>query len=115
MLFLLDRNGTPSHASIIAINTGLCNNPLTLSQVVLNQSACAASTRVKAAGGTGGSYVWTIDGATFISSSSYVYVATSVSAPTVQVQVKQSESCGASTTLTTYFPHCTPSCIICNQ
>ena len=116
MLFLLDQYGTPSHASIIAINTSACSTVLSIAQSNPNPevyNACGRTTRFTVSGGPAGStYEWTVNGTAYgtTGSASYIDLATSTSAPTAQVTVTLSGSagCGASSTLTSYFPGCAP-------
>lgn len=112
MLFLIDGNGTPSHASIISINTTACST-LSITQKAIigyNPNECSRDTQFTVTGGSPTStYVWTVNGTIFstASSQSMIKVTTSTAAPTVQVAVKIDNSdCGANSTLTSYFPNC---------
>ncbi len=111
MLFLIDGNGTPSHASIVAINTSACTT-LSITQIApsVNPNDCSRETSFTVNGGSPTStYVWTVNGATFSTqpNQTTIQLVTSTASPTVQVAVKQDNSaCGASSTLTSYFPGC---------
>jgi hypothetical protein len=116
MLFLVDGNGTPSHASIIAINTSACSSPLTITQVppiMTSNQECSRTTQFTVSGGPAGSaYDWTVNGTAFGSQpgQTTIDLTTSTSAPTVQVtvNVRGNIDCGATSTLTSYFPGCQP-------
>ena len=111
MLFLIDGNGTPSHASIIAFNTSACTSlSITQTSPSVNPNDCSRETSFTVNGGSPTStYVWTVNGATFSTqpNQTTIQVVTSTANPTVQVAVKLDNSaCGASSTLTSYFPGC---------
>jgi len=113
MLFLLDSHGTPSHASIISINTTACASAITLSQKSSGspQNPCETMARFTVSGGNpGDTYVWTVDGTSLgpAFSQTSIDVPMDLSRRTVQVTVKVngSSGCGASTTFTSYFPGC---------
>lgn len=113
MLFLVDDNGTPSHASIIAIDGSVCTSPLTIVQTNPDPRVynfCQQTTTFTVSGGPPGStYDWTVNGASSYSQGpASINVYTSTSAPTAQVMVRLhgSTGCGASSALTSCFPGC---------
>ena len=115
MLFFIDGNGTPSHASIIAINTTACTLPLAITQSSPNPAtsynACDRTTLFTASGGPAGStYNWTVNGVPYGTTgpSDVISLVTSITAPTLQVSVALAGNagCGASSMLTSYFPTC---------
>lgn len=60
MLFLIDGNGTPSLASIVAINTRSCPHYMSITQAMVSQTPCDKLTRFKANGGVSNvPYTWT--------------------------------------------------------
>ena len=70
MLFLLDGNGTPSYASIVAIAATACATELTITQTspnpVESYNTCSRTTVFTASGGPAGSaYVWTVNGTSY--------------------------------------------------
>lgn len=114
MLFLISADGTPSHASIVAINPSGCTNTLAVSQSLVSETACERVTRFTVSGGTASSYIWTVNGSS--SAGSTLDVTTSITNPTAQVTVRPSGTgtdCGASSTLISYFPLCPTSCPTC--
>ena len=117
MLFLLDRYGTPSHASIIAVNTSVCSTALSIAQSSpnppQNAAGCSRTTIFTATGGpVGSTYNWTVNGTSYGTTgpSDTISLITSTASPTVQVTVALAGNadCGASSTLTSYFPGCQP-------
>lgn len=114
-LFLVDENGTPSHASIIAIDGSVCTSQLTITQSrpnpAENYNACYQTTVFTVSGGPSGStYDWTVNGANSYGqgpTSVTVYTSTG-GAPSAQVTVllHGSTGCGASSVRTSYFPGC---------
>lgn len=114
MLFLLDSNGTPSHASIIAIDATACTTGLSIAQTnpfLGTYASCSRTTTFVASGGPAGStYVWTVNGVAYgtTGTSNTIDLVTTNSAPTVQVTVALAGNagCGASSALTSYFPGC---------
>ena len=109
MLFLIDQHGTPSLASIVAINPAGCTSTLTipLPAQVVSDNGCAQTIRLTANGGTPGlAYNWTVNGSS-AGTGPTIDVTVRDTAPTLQVRVEQSASCGVSSTFTTYFPSCT--------
>lgn len=117
MLFVIDNNGTPSHASIIAINATACATSLSIAQSSPNPAnsfdSCSQTTIFTASGGPAGStYVWTVNGNVYgtTGSSTSISVVTTLAAPTAQVTVALAGSagCGATSAVTSYFPGCVP-------
>ena len=106
MLFLIDANGTPSQASIIAINTTACTSNLSIAQALVSDSGCDKMVRLTASGGGTGTYTWMVNGILNASTSATVDLSINAYQPTVEVQVEQSGTCGGRSTFTTYFPRC---------
>ena len=116
MLFLIDGNGTPSLASMVAITTNSCPHYLSITQTLVSQTPCDRITRFKANGGVANaSYIWTVDGVVNgQSTGEFIELPTCTDVPSVQVQVTQNADCGASSSLTSYFPRCNaPPCRNC--
>ena len=117
MLFLIASNGTPSHARIVVINASACVGTVALQQTVISQTECSKVTRFEVTvNGTisTASYNWIANGTSF-GGTSYADITTNVNAPTAQVQVIGANNCGASATLTRFFPACAMPCPTCGQ
>ena len=106
MLFLIAPDGTPSQASILAVNATGCANTLSIVQSVVTDSGCDKVIRLTVTGGTNASpYAWTVNGSSY-GTGQYVDVAVNAYSAVVQAHVEQNTSCGANSTFTTYFPRC---------
>ena len=109
MLFTVDGSGTPSQASIIKIDNNTCPSlSLTSSMPGINPNACDQIVEFTVTGGSlSSTYTWTVNGSAFATPANQttMQVSASTSAPTVQVSVAVgSAGCGASATVTIYFP-----------
>lgn len=116
LLFLLDANGTPSLASVVAVNTAANTclaTPLSITQSAgATNNACDRTTRFTATGGTA-PYNWTVNGLAF-SGGATIEQPTDTNSPTLQVTVQSPNStCGATSSLTSYFPQCPMPCNGC--
>ena len=87
ILFLIDGNGTPSQASIVAINTTACANTLTLgTPTVVSDNGCDLLVRFTANGGGSGNYTWTVNGAPAgAGAASFIDLDVNAYSPTLQV------------------------------
>ena len=105
MLFLIDNQGTPSLASIVAINDTGCNTVLSINRLTISVSPCSHSLRLTATGGGTSPYAWTVNG-TPSGTGPSIDITVTNAFPTTLVRVEQNTSCGASTSFTTFFPNC---------
>ena len=112
MLFLIDANGTPSHAAIMRITPTVCATSLSITQtppLYGSSTECSRVTQFTASGGgAGAQYQWTINGQQLNATSATIDWTTSTDDPTAQVTVTLAgqTDCGASSTLISYFPGC---------
>lgn len=109
MMFLVDGSGTPSHASIIAIDVAACASSLTIDQSVVSQSDCDRVTRLTVSGGGAGPYTWKINGVINTQNTGVsIDLATNEGDPAMQVRVVEVGGCNANYSLNSYFPRCNP-------